>query len=60
MRSGEKRVLKYLSSTVDIILPLMDKNLQDLKKEMKKTNLTEDQTDYIKYYLFPLVSKENK
>lgn len=60
MRSGEKKVLKYLSATVDIILPLLDKNLQTLKKEMKALNLTEDQTDYIKYYIFPLVSKENK
>lgn len=42
MRSGEKKVLKYLSATVDTIIPLMSKNLQDLKKEMKKLNLTED------------------
>jgi AAA+ ATPase superfamily predicted ATPase len=42
MRSGEKKVLKYLSDTASIIIPLMDKNLQDLKKELKKLNLTED------------------
>jgi len=27
MRSGEKKVLKYLIETSDIILPLLDKNL---------------------------------
>jgi hypothetical protein len=27
MRSGEKQVLHYLSNTVDLLLPLLDKNL---------------------------------
>lgn len=27
MRSGEKKVLKYLMETTDLILPLLDKNL---------------------------------
>jgi len=27
MRSGEKKVLKYLIDTADLILPMLDKNL---------------------------------
>ena len=42
MRSGEKAVLHYLSDTVDKLLPLLDKNLQEVKKEMKKETFTED------------------
>lgn len=42
MRSGEKKVLKYLIHTSDLILPLLDKNLQEVKKELKKGDYKED------------------
>jgi hypothetical protein len=42
MRTGEKNVLKYLIETTDLILPLLDKNLQEVKKLVKTMKLKDD------------------
>ncbi len=42
MRSGEKKVLKYLIETADTILPFLDKNLQEVKKLVKTLKLKDD------------------
>jgi len=57
MRSGEKKVLKYLMETVDKVLPLFHMNLQDAKKEVKTMDLTEDQGDYVKSVIYQLLRK---
>ncbi len=57
MRSGEKKVLKYLIETVDLMMPLFEMNLQEAKKAVKTMDLTEDQSDYIKSTIFILLRK---
>jgi len=57
MRSGEKKVLKYLIETADIMLPLFKMTLQNAKKSVKELTLTEDQSDYIKSVVYTLIRK---
>lgn len=57
MRSGEKKVLKYLIETADAILPLLEKNLQEVKKAVKTLKLKDDQIDYIKTHIYDIVKK---
>ena len=42
MRSGEKKILKFLMETADLMLPMLDMTLQDVKKHLKTVELTED------------------
>jgi hypothetical protein len=54
---GEKEVLVHLIKTADIVEPFFEMNLQEAKKHSKTVECSEDQMDYIKSVIFPLLEK---
>lgn len=55
MRSGEKKILKHLIETADIMLRYLDYDLTETRKQMKEDKLKKDQEVYIKKVVQPLI-----
>ncbi|CAI2360645.1 unnamed protein product [Moneuplotes crassus] len=55
MRSGEKKILRHLIETADIMLRYLDYGLTETRKQMKEDKLKKDQEVYIKKVIQPLI-----
>ncbi len=55
MRSGEKVILKHIIETADIIMKYFDYDLTQIRKQMKEDKLKEDQKNYIRKVVQPLI-----
>lgn len=59
MRSGEKKILKHIIETADIMYRYLDYDLTEIRKNMKEDKLKDDQKNYIRKVVQPLIKMEN-
>jgi len=58
MRSGEKVILKHIIDTANILTTYFDYDLTGIRKHLKTDKLKEDQKNYIKKVIQPLIKLE--
>ena len=60
MRSGEKKILHYIVNFADKMIELLKLNQSEVRKLMKKDKFSDDQTDYIKRTILPLLQQKEQ